>query len=433
MLIYCRESRDEGGALRERIETQKEMLLRFARERRLGRVVRVIVDDDMTGTDFSRLDVVRSLAARGEIDLLLLKDSSRLGRNLTESLLFTEYLARTGVELVFQSEEYNEDIFPLEAWFHEMRAKEDSRKIRGVLYHKMETGAFLISPPYGYRRDGARLYPDPETAGIVREIFEAYLAGSSAGEIARRLDARGIPPPSAKKGRRGAACAWSAASVRHILENESYTGRRVMKKTVGRSFKDKTRIETPPDERVTVENDHAPLVTAETFAGAARRLRESRRGSGRETPFGGLLFCGGCGGRLIYREKKGRAPAYVCAAYNRRGRSACSAHRVWPEELAAVVRGAAYGAYLLCEEAAEREKPLPALEELYEDLAEGRISRAFFEKMRARVKTKKEESDIFEPLGHEAALAPLLLTRITVYEKGEAGHARATLEATVRF
>ena len=433
MLVYCRESRDEGGLQSERIETQKAMLLRYAEEENLGRVVRIISDDDMTGTDFTRLNVVRELAARREIDVLLCKDSSRLGRNLTESLLFTEFLSRTGVELIFQSEAYNEDIFPLEAWFHEMRAKEDSRKIRGVLYHKMETGEFLIAPPYGYKREGTRLFPDPETADAVREIFDAFLAGAATGEIAARLDAEGRLPPSLYKGRSAASDHWSAGSVRHILENESYTGVRVMKKTVGRSFKDKKRIVMPPEARVTIRDDHEPLITREAFEAAEKLLAAKRRGSGRKTPYGGLLYCGGCGGKLILRDKKGRPTVYVCAAYNRYGTAVCTAHRVTPEELAALTRGAAYGAYLLSEGREQKKKNGPTLEELYEDLAEGRISRAFFEKMRARISPDEEEMTPFDPAGHEEALAPLLLSRIVAYEKGEKGYLYPTLEAETRF
>ncbi|MBR5743036.1 MAG: recombinase family protein, partial [Clostridia bacterium] len=210
ILVYCRESRDEGGENRERIETQRDMLLRFAREQKLGKIVKVVMDDDATGTDFRRLDAVKALAEEGEIDALLLKDSSRLGRNLTESLLFTEFLEKRGVELLFESEEYNEDFFPLAAWFHEQRAKEDSRKIRRVLYHKMEEGELLISPPYGYRRDGRRLLPG-EAAETVREIFRRFLEGETPGEIARRLDQAGVPTPSRDTGRKDAAPRWSRA------------------------------------------------------------------------------------------------------------------------------------------------------------------------------------------------------------------------------
>lgn len=433
ILVYCRESRDEGGLLRGRIETQREMLLKYAKEMRLGKVVKVITDDDMTGTDFSRLDVVRELAKSGEIDAILLKDSSRLGRNLTESLLFTEFLREVGVELIFESEVYNEDIFPLEAWFHEMRAKEDSRKIRSVVYHKMREGVYLVAPPYGYLREGTKLLPDPECAGVVEEIFRDFLSGASVGEIAGRLNARELPPPSLYKGRRDAKEAWSAAGVRHILENESYTGSRVMKKTVGASFKDKRRLTTSRDERIILENDHEPLVTRADFEKAASRLASSGRGGGEKTPYAGLLFCGGCGGRLILRRKKGRKPVYVCAAYNRYGNSACTAHRVAPEEIESAVRGAAYGAYFLINASDEVEETLPSLEELYEDLAAGHITRAFFEKMRARVKAPARKEVPFDPAGHEEKLAPLLIGRITACEKGEKGHRYASLEIETRF
>ena len=80
-------------------------------------------------------------------------------------------------------------------------------------------------PPYGYRLVDAgphpnrihaqwgrrlhRLDPDPVTAGTVRWIFARRLAGASTASIARALNERHIPPPSAHDPARNKHRGWN--------------------------------------------------------------------------------------------------------------------------------------------------------------------------------------------------------------------------------
>ncbi|MEI3361710.1 MAG: recombinase family protein [Oscillospiraceae bacterium] len=150
---------------------------------RLVNVVDVILDDDTCGTSFRRFDPVIERVRQGEIQVLVFKDASRLGRNLKESLIFVDLVESCGAEILFESEEYNEDFFPLKAWFNEQRAKEDGRKIRRVLRHKVEAGTLLIKPFYGYRpgEAGRTGTGQNEPAGMVRWIFQRHSWGGGAG------------------------------------------------------------------------------------------------------------------------------------------------------------------------------------------------------------------------------------------------------------
>ena len=178
VLIYCRESRDENSEHYERIETQRDILIEFCKRRGFVNVVDIVMDDDCTGTNFKRFDAVIQRVKRKEIQVIVFKDASRLGRNLKESLNFVELMEDYGAEIVFESEEYNEDFFPLKAWFNEQRAKEDSLKIRRVLQHKMEEGTLLVKPFYGYRRSEDNvMIPDEGTAKVVQWIFQEVLKG----------------------------------------------------------------------------------------------------------------------------------------------------------------------------------------------------------------------------------------------------------------
>jgi site-specific DNA recombinase len=110
-----------------------------------------------------------------------------------------------------------------------------------------EQGRYLGGrPPYGYRlvdagphpnrthaRWGRRLHrlePDPETAPHVAWMFAQRLAGHSIAGIARMLNERGLPCPSAadrERNRHRPGDGWRLRTVAAILANPRYTGRQV--------------------------------------------------------------------------------------------------------------------------------------------------------------------------------------------------------------
>ena len=76
--------------------------------------------------------------------------------------------------------------------------------------------------PYGYRRtrvqDGmkgrVKLAPDPNTAWVVRSMFELILSGQGVKEIAKTLNSQNIPSPSGKR--------WGKSRVHDMLVNPVY-------------------------------------------------------------------------------------------------------------------------------------------------------------------------------------------------------------------
>ena len=113
-LIYCRESRDDYGENYDRIEVQRDILEQFCQKMNLVNIVDVIMDDNVSGTMFLRFQPIIERIKRGEIEVIVFKDASRLGRNLRESLNFVALLEEYGVEILFESEEYDEDFFSAE-------------------------------------------------------------------------------------------------------------------------------------------------------------------------------------------------------------------------------------------------------------------------------------------------------------------------------
>ena len=196
VIIYCRESRDDYGENYERIETQRDLLVKYCKGHGYTNIVDIIMDDDKSGTDFSRFNDIRNRAKKKEIDVIVFKNSARLGRNQKEALGFVEYLEEQGVEIIFEDEQYNEEMFGLYAWFNERRARDDSKNIRRNLRHKIEEGDLLVKAIYGYNKEGKQLVINKETAPVVKEIFELYSKSWGYQKIATYLNKKGIATPS---------------------------------------------------------------------------------------------------------------------------------------------------------------------------------------------------------------------------------------------
>lgn len=71
--------------------------------------------------------------------------------------------------------------------------------------------------PLGYHIQNGKAEIEPETANLVRKIFDTYLAGTSTYRIAKDFTRRGILNASHKP-------TWNHGSIGKILENRKYIG-----------------------------------------------------------------------------------------------------------------------------------------------------------------------------------------------------------------
>ncbi len=206
--IYVRESRDDNDENYETIETQRDMLVDFVLKNGLGEVAAVYIDNNVSGTGFERegLKRLEDDVKNRSINLLLLKDLSRLGRNNAKTLLFLDFLEEYGIRVLTTDGRYDStkdnDMVGIETWFNERYARDISRKIRANLKFKISKGEYIGHAPYGYKKSAStknRLVVDAGQAAIVKKIFEMYKRGYGYSYIARYLDVQGYSPPSIKK------------------------------------------------------------------------------------------------------------------------------------------------------------------------------------------------------------------------------------------
>lgn len=335
-LIYCRESRDDYGENYERIETQRDLLIKYCKGHGYTNIIDIIMDDDKSGTDFSRFDDIRNRARNKEIDVIVFKNSARLGRNQKEALDFVEYLEEQGVEIIFEDEQYNEEMFGLYAWFNERRARDDSKNIRRNLRHKIEEGELLVKAIYGYNKDGKNLVVNRETAPVVQEIFELYSKSWGYKKIATYLNKKGIPTPSQSRGFANAkqTTNWQSQHIVRILDDRRYIGDYVGGRTEKVSFKSKKTIIKEKEKWTILENHHEPIIDKELFEKVqkirAKRKKESDKYNNgfkfvdtENNLYSGLLYCGRCG-TAMYKRKgttatRKRPDSYLCKKYSNEG------------------------------------------------------------------------------------------------------------------
>ena len=178
--------------------------------------------------------------------------------------------------------------------------------------------------PYGYRRvhvqDGAKKRPklefNPPADSVVKRIFDMALQGRSTLDIAKTLNAEGIPTSNGKK--------WLKTTIHFILTNEAYAGTVVW----GANARDGQ----PP---VRVEDAHPGIVSRWEFRRIAGMMQSRapqkvnpRRAS---SPYllSGLAKCETCGKAMIAAEaKSGRYSYYICHSLHKRGKGTCKTPRL---------------------------------------------------------------------------------------------------------
>ena len=358
--LYCRLSRDdELSGESNSITNQKSILSKYAKENNFQNI-KFFVDDGYSGTTFTRpaFMEIMELAEQGKIGTIIVKDHSRLGRNrLVVGQLLEEDFVRLNIRYIaimdnIDSSKGLNDFLPIQDWFNEMHAKNTSQKVRAVLKNKGESGISLVNNvPYGYKKDEndkTKWLVDETSAEIVKEIFSLFIQGHGTFEIARILRERKILTPSeynasisTNSNNQEYQYKWCGTTVAGILDRQEYIGDTVNFKSTTRSYKDKTRVNLPKEDRKIFKNTHEPIIDEYTWniAKQLRNNRKKRAKSGKKSIFSGLLFCNDCGKKMYFQSPVvdlRNKDHYRCSSY-KHDTSACSSHYISDDALQSIV------------------------------------------------------------------------------------------------
>ena len=213
--LYARVSSD-----RQDVDLSVSAQLRALRdyaERNGYLVVREFIDEAESGRVADRPQFRKMLDEGAQADApfqeILVWKFSRFTRKREHAVAFKSMLRRRGIRVTSITEHADDTptgklmeaiIESVDEFYSENLAQEVKRGMR-----EAASRGFWVSPyvPYGYRRvhvqDGPKKRPrlelNPPADAVARRIFDMALAGESVLEIARTLNAEGIPSPRGKK------------------------------------------------------------------------------------------------------------------------------------------------------------------------------------------------------------------------------------------
>ena len=341
--LYCRLSRDDGAEGESNsIANQKKLLSKYAKEHGFTNT-KFYVDDGYTGTNFNRPGFQQMLEDMdmGYISTVIVKDSSRFGRNYLEVGQYTDYyfpehnIRFIAINDCIDSENGEDDFSVFRNVMNEMYAKDISRKVRSSHRLRGNAGEPLSAPPYGYMKSSEnkkKWVIDPEAAEIVRRVFRLCIEGKGNETIARMLQEDKVLVPMAYwqskgLGRGGKKTQpnpykWCKTTIAKMLAQQEYCGDVINFKTYSKNFRNKTRIANPKENWAIFKDVHEPIIDRETFERVQELTKETKRRkpkdeSMKKSIFSNLLYCGDCGHKLWFNfnQKNPSIRFYSCSNY----------------------------------------------------------------------------------------------------------------------
>ena len=245
-------------------------------------------DGGFSGGSMERPGLARLLAdiAAGKVDVVVVYKVDRLTRSLADFAKIVEAFDAKGVSFVSVTQAFNTTTsmgrltlnvllsfaqFEREVTGERIRDKIAASKAKG-----MWMGGML---PLGYDLEDRQLLINETEAEVVRDIYERYLAGGSAKDLAASLTADGVRSKAwiSRSGNSMGGVVLGRGAIFHILQSRLYLGEIVHREQVH-----------PGQHKAIVSPELFEAVAAKLAASAAhRRDRPIRAVSG---PLTGLLF-----------------------------------------------------------------------------------------------------------------------------------------------
>ena len=361
--IYVRLSVEDNGRDSDSIENQTELLTAYVEKHPSLERVACFTDNGYTGTDFHRPEFQRMMGAvqSGEVNCVVVKDLSRLGRNYIETSQFIERICPfLGLRFIAVNDHYDTATATSEGQLsvslsniiNDYYAKDVSRKVITSLRAKMERGEFIANyAPHGYRKspyNKNQLIVCADTAPVVQQIYLWRAEGVSYMGICKRLKAANIPSPGQYRLERGIEThnnkknrriLWNKHVITEILQNPVYLGNLEQRKIGKCLYAGIPYHTTTAEERIVAYGTHEAIIDRPLFEKVQRINREAASAAkanvGKydhlpkaQNIFGRKFVCGGCGAVMkLHRSfnKKGNKAYFTfkCPTYAEHGAKGC--------------------------------------------------------------------------------------------------------------
>ena len=368
-ILYARVSTDEQARSGYSLAQQLEALRAYC-EREGYEVLEEVSDPGQSGATLERpgMDRVRDLVAAGGVSVVLAQDRDRFAREPAYHYLLRREFEEYGCKMRALNDrgddtpegELTDGILDQLAKYE--RAKLGERTRRGKL-RKAREGKLLRNSRahYGfkYEQTGEGYVVDKAEMRIVRRIFQLVAEGETLHGVKRMLEIEGVPAPEGGR-------YWGASFLRTLVLEDVYrphtyaevealvspavSARLDVSESYGIFWSNRTRTtrkwvsepgpngreyrwrysvrKNPKEQWIAIPVPDAGL-SRDTVDAAKEMVRDNTRATNKGRRFvelGGMLYCGGCGKKMLYHAgvSKGRMyPYYKCRRVTRDGKGAC--------------------------------------------------------------------------------------------------------------
>ena len=269
-------------------------------------------DEGISGTKMAKRDGLLALldeCEKGMIDYIIVKSISRFSRNTVDSIETVRRLCDMGIYIFFEKENIDtgkmegELLLSILSSLAESESHSISENEIWSIQKRFRNGTFKISyPPYGYDYIDGDMVVNPEQSKVVKRIFDMVLSGSSTSQIAKALNAKGIPT------RRGGS--WTSTTINGMIRNEKYTGDVLFQKSYSDERFTRHRNNGERDQYF-VANHHEAIISHEDYDaanaildrnGAEKGIYADSRKYRNRYCFSGKIICGNCG--AVWKRRK---------------------------------------------------------------------------------------------------------------------------------
>lgn len=320
--MYVRLSNDDKHSGSASLETQE----RIIREKISllpeydGEEPLLFTDNGYSGRNLDRpsITTLLSLVKQNEISCILIKDFSRLSRDmlqvgyLVESVFPLFQTRFISVNDAYDSNAFYEDTGGINVTFKyllaEYYSRDLSKKIKAGKQAKIKRGEHVVNNPvFGYVLDENRHFAiDEKAADIIRYLFQLAVEGNSIAEIRKTLYDNKIPTRSEYRKYvlnykhpllpkiQGA---WEHSTIMQVLRNEQFIGTYIGGRRIAKNDGTRDSINAPEEDWVKIPDHHPAIIDKETFEKVQLMFprRQKRLAVREQYPMKSRVFCGCCG------------------------------------------------------------------------------------------------------------------------------------------
>lgn len=273
-----------------------------------------------------------------KFDIVVIKDQSRLMRNVLDWYLFLDRLSKNNKKLFMYLDNayYTPDnafLNGIKAMMAEEYSRDLSKKINSAVKRSQKNGTvYGNNRLIGYRQEKGKLYIKENEATVVRKVFDLYIQGYGFRSISIILEDEGIFSSQGTP--------LGITTLKRMIRNEKYKGLLISGKK-RKNFETKKIESVPEDEWIRIPNGVPAIVSEEVWDKANSILKERRIKSktdetkvygyfqGETYPLSGKIYCAKCGAvywhdYCITKVNKLERHKWMCSTYKKYGTVGCS-------------------------------------------------------------------------------------------------------------